>query len=294
MPIEIEPLTPKFGARLTGFNLRDGVDDKTFAAIERAINDYGLIHMPNQPLDDESQLAFSRRLGPLEETLAGAVGAGSPLVRVTNILPDGSIKDPDSQLALFTRANFLWHTDSSFKATPAKFSLLSARILPTLGGGQTEFASTAVAYDEMDADLRKRVDDMIAIHSIAWSREKFAEGASSDEQRRRLPPVPQAFVRRNPVTGRKSLFLASHVMGIEGMPDEAGRALHDELMELATKPENVYVHNWTEGDAIMWDNRATLHRATPYDEVGDRRLMVRTTISDFGPTVVDGAIVEAA
>lgn len=294
MPIEIEPLTPFFGARVTGFGIRDGVDDATLAALEQALNEHGLLHLPNQPLDDDAQLAFSRRLGPLEKTLAGAVGAGSELVRVTNVLPDGGPKDPAGQPALFTRANFLWHTDSSFKATPAKYSMLSARILPRLGGGETEFASTAVAYDELAPEMKARVDGRIAIHSIAWSREKFAPGAATEEQRRRLPPVPQALVRVNRLTGRKSLHIASHVMAIDGMPEADGQALHDDLMEFATRPERIYVHRWAEDDAVMWDNRATVHRATAYDEAGDRRLMIRTTISDFGPTVVDGAIVAAA
>lgn len=294
MSVQIEPLTPNFGARLSGFSIRDGLSDADFQAIEHALNVYGVAVFPDQPLDDDSQVAFSRRLGPLEETLAGAVGAGSPLVRVTNILPDGSIKDPDSQLAKFTRANFLWHTDSSFKAIPAKFSMLSARILPHDGGGDTEFASTTLAYDALSDDLKQRVDGLIAIHSIAWSREQFEKGSSTEEQRKRLPPVQQALVRTNPITGRKSLHIASHVMSIEGMEDGEARALHDELVAVATAPEHVYRHSWSPNDAIIWDNRATMHRATPYDEVGDRRLMIRTTISDFGPTVADGAIVEAA
>ena len=294
MSIEVTPLTPHFGARVTGFRISDGLSDADFREIERAINVHGLIVMPDQPMDDETQVAFSERLGPLEETLTGAVGAGSKIVRVANVMPDGTLKDPDSQLALFTRANFLWHTDSSFKATPAKFSLLSARELPRNGGGDTEFASTAHAYDLLDDDLRARVDEMIAIHSIAWSRETFRPGSSTEEQRRRLPPVPQAFVRTNPATGRKSLHLASHVMAIEGMPEAEGRALHDELLALATRTDLVYRHRWSPDDAVLWDNRATVHRATPYDESGDRRIMIRTTISDFGPTVVDGAIQAAA
>lgn len=294
MAVTVEPLTPHFGARLTGFNIRDGLSDEDFAAIDLAANTYGLVVMPNQPLDDETQVNFSEQLGPLEETLVGAVGAGSKIVRVTNILADGTLKDPDSQLALFTRSNFMWHTDSSFKAHPAKYSMLSARELPTNGGGDTEFASTAAAFDMLPQETQARLEGLIAIHSIAWSREKFQKGASSEEQRKRLPPVPQALVRTNPVTGRKSLHIASHVMGIDGMEDLEGRSLHDDLLAMATHPSKVYRHQWSPHDAIIWDNRAIVHRATPYDETGDRRLMIRTTISDFGPTVVDGAIVAAA
>jgi len=294
MPIDIQPLTPHFGARLSGFRIRDGVDDATFAEIERAADRFGVLVMPDQPLDDAAQIAFSERFGPLEATLAGAVGAGSKIVRVSNLLPDGGVKDPNGPLALFARANLLWHTDSSFKETPAKFSMLSARELPRLGGADTEFASTAAAYDALDDAMRARVEGLIAVHSIAWSRQKISDGATTDEQRKSMPPVRQALVRRNPATGRKSLHLASHVMAIEGMADAEAQALHDELMAIATRPDRVYRHRWRQDDLVLWDNRATVHRATPYDEIGDRRLMIRTTISDFGPTVVDGAIVAAA
>lgn len=294
MAVHISPLTEGFGASATGFSIRDGLSESDFRDIELALNAYGVLVMPDQPLDDEAQVTFSERLGPLEETLVGAVGAGSKIVRVANVLPDGTLKDPDSQQALFTRANFLWHTDSSFKATPAKYSMLSARELPRAGGGDTEFVSTAAAYDALSPDEQALADRLIAIHSIAWSREKFAPGASSEEQRRRLPPVPQALVRTNPMTGRKSLHIASHVMGFEGMSDAEGQALHDAWLERATAPDRIYRHRWSPHDAIIWDNRATMHRATPYDETGDRRIMIRTTISDFGPTVRDGAIVEAA
>jgi alpha-ketoglutarate-dependent 2,4-dichlorophenoxyacetate dioxygenase len=282
--VHVKPLTPHFGARLTGFSIGDGLSDEDFAAIELAANQYGVLVMPNQPLDDELQVEFSERLGPLEETLVGAVGAGSKIVRVSNVLPDGSIKDP----------NFMWHTDSSFKALPAKFSMLSARELPRDGGGDTEFVSTTAAFEALPESEQARLDGLIAVHSIAHSREKFQPGSSSEEQRKRLPPVSQALVRRNPITGRKSLHLASHVMGIESMPGDEGLALHDKLLEFATVPDKIYRHQWSPNDAIVWDNRATMHRATPYDESGDRRVMIRTTISDFGPTVLDGVIAAAA
>ncbi|MGZ0189841.1 MAG: TauD/TfdA dioxygenase family protein, partial [Alphaproteobacteria bacterium] len=259
MTVHVEPLTPHFGARLTGFSIGDGLSDEDFAAIELAANQYGVLVMPNQPLDDELQVEFSERLGPLEETLVGAVGAGSKIVRVSNVLPDGSIKDPNGQLALFTRANFMWHTDSSFKALPAKFSMLSARELPRDGGGDTEFVSTTAAFEALPESEQARLDGLIAVHSIAHSREKFQPGSSSEEQRKRLPPVSQALVRRNPITGRKSLHLASHVMGIESMPGDEGLALHDKLLEFATVPDKIYRHQWSPNDAIVWDNRATMH-----------------------------------
>lgn len=289
MGIEIEPLTPVFGARLTGFSIIGGVDDATIAEIDRALDVYSILHLPGQPVDDDQQVAFTARFGPLEETLPGAVGAGSKVARMTNYLPDGTLKDPDGQSALFTRANMFWHTDSSFKTAPARASMLSAREVATTGG-DTEFASTRAAFEALPTDRQAALESCIAHHDIAQSRLKLSPDAVTPEQRRKMPPVPQALVRTNPVTGRKSLLIGSHICRIEGMSDAAAAALNEELVALATQPQNTYRHQWAPGDIIIWDNRAVLHRGHPYDEINDRRLMIRTTLAGTGPTVVDGVI----
>lgn len=289
MTLAIDPITPVFGARLTGFDIAVGVDDETVAAIDRALDEYSVLHLPGQPVTDEEQVAFSERLGPLEETLPGAVGAGSKVARMTNYLPDGTLKDPNGQSALFTRANNFWHTDSSFKSVPARASLLSARQIATTGG-DTEFASTRAAYDALDRAQQRQVEELIAYHDIAHSRLKLSPDAVTAEQRRKMPPVPQAMVRVNPTTGRKSLLIGSHICRIDGMSDAEAEALNAELVALATRPENTYRHKWTAGDIVIWDNRSVLHRGLPYDEVADRRLMIRTTLAGTGPTVVDGKI----
>ena len=287
--LSIEPLTPVFGARVLGFSIRDGIDDDTFAAIEAAFEEFSVLVFPDQPVDDDAQIAFSERFGALEETLAGAVGAGSKIARITNILPDGTLKDPNSQLALFTRANIFWHTDSSFKAVPAKASLLSARQIPR-EGGDTEFASTRAAYDALPAEAKACLEGLVVVHDIARSRAMLTPKALSPEQREAMPPVEQALLRANPVTGRKSLTIGSHATRIEGWSEAESRALLDELMAAATRPENTYRHRWTIGDIVMWDNRAVLHRGHEYDEVGECRLMIRTTLAGAGPTVIDGRI----
>jgi alpha-ketoglutarate-dependent 2,4-dichlorophenoxyacetate dioxygenase len=289
MMIEIAPLTPVFGARITGFDARDTLDDATIAAIDRAIDDYSILHLPGQPVTDDEQVAFTERFGPLEGTLPGAVGAGSKVARMSNYLPDGTMKDPNGQKALFTRANNFWHTDSSFNPTPARASMLSAREIAT-SGGDTEFASTCAAYDALSEEMRAKLEGLIAYHDIAHSRLKLSPDAVTAEQRRKMPPVPQAMVRVNPTTGRKSLLIGSHISRIEGMADDEAEALNAELVALAARPENTYRHKWSTGDIIIWDNRAVLHRGLPYDEVNDRRLMIRTTLAGTAPTVVDGRI----
>jgi alpha-ketoglutarate-dependent 2,4-dichlorophenoxyacetate dioxygenase len=287
--ITIEPLTPVFGARVTGFSIRDSVDQKTLAAIEAAFEEYSVLLFPNQPVDDEEQIAFSERFGPLEGTLPGAVGAGSKVARITNILPDGTLKDPNGQKALFTRANIFWHTDSSFKPVPAKASLLSARRIPR-AGGDTEFASTRAAYASLPTAVQVRLRDLIVIHDIAHSRAMLTPKALSAEQREAMPPVEQALLRVNPANGHTSLLIGSHAAGIKGWGEEESAALLEELMAAAIKPEHTYRHHWTVGDIVMWDNRAVLHRGHEYDEINDRRLMIRTTLAGLGPTVVDGVV----
>ena len=289
MPILIEPLTPVFGATLTGFSIRHGICDDVIAEIDRALDEYSILLLPDQPVDDNEQVAFTERFGPLEETLPGAVGAGSKVARMSNYLPDGRLKDPDGQSALFTRANKFWHTDSSFKPCPAKASLLSAREI-AVTGGDTEFASTRAAYETLTEDMKRRVVDLIAYHDIAHSRLKLSPDAVTAEQRAKMPAVPQAMVRVNPRTRRKSLLIGSHICRIDSMPDDEAEALNEELVAIATRPENSYRHAWRPDDIIIWDNRAVLHRGHPYDEVNDRRLMIRTTIAGVAPTVVDGRI----
>lgn len=293
MALTIEPIKSSFAALVNGISIRDGIDDDTFAMIERAFEEHSVLVFPNQPVTDEEQVAFSERFGPLEGTIAGVVGSGSKVVRVSNMLPDGTLKEPGGHLSLFGRANSFWHTDSSFRVVPAKASLLSARIIPD-EGGDTEFASTRAAFESLDADEQARLDGLVAVHSLAYSRRQLSPDAISPEQEKALPPVEQALVRTNPVTGRKSLLIGAHVRDIVGMPHEEAQSLLSALLERATRPEFTYRHCWSVGDIVMWDNRAVLHRGHSYDEVGSRRLLIRTTLAGDGPTAADGRVLAAA
>ncbi|MDP6875317.1 MAG: TauD/TfdA family dioxygenase [Alphaproteobacteria bacterium] len=290
MALRIEPLTALFGATVSGFDAREPLGTELQAEISAAFEEYSVLVFHDQPLDDEQQVRFSEYFGPLEETLPGLVGSGSKIVRVSNMLADGSLKEPGGHLALFGKANLLWHSDSTFKAAPAKGSILSARQLAKKGG-DTEFASGRAAYDSLSNEMKQRIDGLVAIHSIATSRRKVDPNAVSAEQEAALPPVPQALVRRNPVNGRKALVLGSHIGAILGMADDEATALIDELTEIATQDAFTYCHAWRPDDLVMWDNRAVLHRGRPYDEAKERRLMVRTTLAGDGPTAVNGRVV---
>jgi alpha-ketoglutarate-dependent 2,4-dichlorophenoxyacetate dioxygenase len=231
----------------------------------------------DQEVTDEIQLAFSRRFGLPEVTKIGSQGTGSHFVILSTIGPDGTVVPPDHRLSLRSKANQLWHTDSSFKRVPALTSILSARVIPARGG-ETEYVSTRLAFERLDAGLRKKIENSFAWHDYAHSRSQISADLATPEERAALPPQCWRMVWKNPVNGRGAIYLASHAYAVEGMEAAAGKKLIDELMEAATAPDTSYLHQWRRGDVVMWDNRATMHRGRPWP-AHEARLMVRTTIS---------------
>jgi alpha-ketoglutarate-dependent 2,4-dichlorophenoxyacetate dioxygenase len=178
---------------------------------------------------------------------------------------------------LVAKANALWHTDSSFKKTPALASVLTARVLPG-EDGDTEFTSTRLAWERLPADLQGKLQDAVATHSYANSRDQIHPDLANAEERKALPPVRWRLNWRNPANDRRALYVASHAYAIDGMDDRDARQLLAQLLDEATRREFVYVHKWRQGDAVMWDNRAMLHRGRPWDYTRERS-MIRTTIS---------------
>jgi alpha-ketoglutarate-dependent 2,4-dichlorophenoxyacetate dioxygenase len=276
--MQIEPLGPGFAAELRGVSLADVAnDDAAYAAVRAAFEEHSVIVLRSQDVTDDLQIAFSRRFGPLEITKVGSMGTGTNLVILTTIGPDGKVVPPDSRIAMRNKANQLWHSDSTFKRTPALASVLSARIIPE-HGGETEYVSTRLAFDKLDPAAQTKLENLFVWHDYAHSRGQIAPGLASPEERAALPAVCWRLVWRNPVNGRGALYLASHAYGIEGMAKEAGAALIAELMVAATAPGVSYAHRWRAGDVVMWDNRATMHRGCPWP-AHEARTMVRTTIS---------------
>lgn len=279
MAIRVTPLTPVFAAEIEGADIREPLDDPTWAQIRAAFEEYSVLVFRGQPLDDERQVAFSRRFGSLEVTRSINPAAGTPFARQSNLdIRTGEVIPPDDRRMVYQLANMLWHTDSSFKAVPSLCSLLSARIVPPEGGA-TEFASGRAAYPSLPEALRRRVGGAVAVHDFSWSRDQIRPGFFSAEERRVYTPVQHPVVRVNPVNGRKSLFLGAHASHVVGLPLDDGRALLAELLRHVTQPQFCYRHAWREGDLVVWDNRCVLHRGTPYDTVRHKRFMQRTTIS---------------
>jgi alpha-ketoglutarate-dependent 2,4-dichlorophenoxyacetate dioxygenase len=282
--MDVVPLGPGFAAELRGVTLKDvAADDDAYAKVRAAFEERSVQVFRGQDVTDELQLAFSRRFGPPEVTKVGSQGTGSHFVILSTIGPDGKVVPADHRLSLRAKANQLWHTDSSFKQVPALASVLSARIIPARGG-ETEYVSTRLAFERLDAALRKKLQNSFAWHDYAHSRSQIAPDLASAEERAALPPQCWRTVWSNPVNGRGAIYLASHAYAVEGMEPAAGKKLIEELMEAATAPGTSYLHQWREGDVVMWDNRATMHRGRPWP-AHEPRLMVRTTIS---ATAADG------
>jgi alpha-ketoglutarate-dependent 2,4-dichlorophenoxyacetate dioxygenase len=275
----VSRLAAGFAARIDGVDLARPVDEPTWAAVRAALDEHSVLVFRGQSLDDDAQIAFSRRFGPLEITRSMNPAAGTPFARQSNLdIKTGEVIPPDDRRMVYQLANMLWHSDSSFKEVPSLCSLLSARIVPPEGGA-TEFASARCAYPTLPEPLTRRVETAVAVHDFAWSRDQIRPGFFTEKERAEYPPVRHPVVRTNPVNGRKSLFLGAHASHIVGMPVEDGRALLKTLLDHVTQPQFRYRHEWQEGDLVVWDNRCVLHRATPFDTTRHKRLMQRTTVS---------------
>jgi alpha-ketoglutarate-dependent 2,4-dichlorophenoxyacetate dioxygenase len=276
--MDIVPLGPGFAAELRGVTLADiAADDASYKAARAAFEQHSVLVLRGQEVTDEGQIAFSRRFGPLEVTPAASEGAGTHLVILSTIDKDGKVVPADHRLALRNKANQLWHADSTFKSVPALASVLSGRIMPAQGG-ETEYVSTRLAWERLPPATQKRIENLFAWHDYSHSRGKIAANIVTGAERAALPPQCWRMVWKNPVNGRGALYVASHAYAIEGMEDGAAQKLLAELIEAATAPGLSYEHAWRNGDVVMWDNRATLHRGRPWP-AREARVMVRTTIS---------------
>jgi len=287
-PLTITPVHPVLGARVEGVDLTVPLDAATFGKIHDAFQEYSVLVFPGQQLSDEQQMAFTTRFGPLETTIK-SIGQERRLhenmVDLSNVEPnaEGRLMGWNDRRMLYQSGNQLWHTDSSFKPVPAMASLLSGREVPPVGG-ETEYVSMRHAYATLPAELQRRLEGRVVVHSILYSRSTIAKGLFDPEHEQELPPVRQALVRANPVNGREAIYIGSHAWYIEGMDYSESRRLLDELLAHTTRPEGVYQHWWTQWDLVMWDNRAVLHRGRPWDAERYRRVMRRTTLAGEGPT----------
>jgi len=278
LPLEITPLLAPFGARITGVDIRAALDDAAFAEILAAFHEFSILVFPDQPMDDGQQIAFSERFGPLESSRGVNPGVGTPFSRQSNLdVATGEVIAAGDRRMHYQKANMLWHSDSTFKSVLSLCSLLSAREAPPEGGA-TEFASTRFAYAALSNAEKADFEDLVVEHDFIFSRGRTGF-TFPPEVAPNFPPVRHALVQTNPVNGLKSLLLGAHAKDVIGWPRDKGRALLEDLGSRATRPGLCYSHQWRTGDAVLWDNQAVLHRATPFDATRHRRLMQRTTVT---------------
>jgi len=299
MAMTVCPVTPSFAAEIGDIDLSKPLDPSEVAQVKDAFTKYAVLIFPDQHLSQDQHLDFARYFGPLETTIAlfrkdSKLRVRKEFADVSNLDPENQVWGKDSRQRMFQMGNRLWHTDSSFKRLPARASLLYARTVPPIGG-HTEFADERAAYDALAEATKKRIDSLVAEHSIFNSRARLGFSNFSDEERQGMPPAPQVLVRTIPESGRKSLYLASHAGRIFGLPEPEGRALIDELVAHATQRQFVYTHRWRVHDLVIWDDRCTMHRGTEFDDLRWKRDMQRATVSDVANSCEQaGVAIEAA
>ena len=280
MATEIRQIHDEFAGEVSGIDLREPLSAADVATIEAGMDQHAVLVFRNQNITDEQQIAFSKNFGNIEMKLGGNIRSETRVNElindVSNLDNNNKPFDREDRFRYFNLGNHLWHSDSSFRAVPAKYSLLSGRKIPG-EGGNTEFADMRAAYDALDDKTKAQVESMVCEHSQIYSRGKLGF-TFNEEEIDLMKPVRQAMVRSHPVSGRKSLYLSAHAGAIIDMPLPEAKLFLMNLNEFATERRFVYAHKWTQYDLVIWDNRQVMHRARGYDETQPRD-MRRTTIA---------------
>lgn len=295
MEVTVRQLHPRFVGEVEGVDIARPLEPAVVEAIAKAIDQHAVLVFRGQSLDDERQMAFARNFGELEIPRSGRAAVGrrlrAEMADISNLDPEGRLRERDDPRRFDQLGNRLWHTDGSFRRIPAALSMLYAHHIPgpsPLGAGETEFADLRAAYDTLPEAARAEIAGLVALHDIAWSRAQLGFTELLFGEKDVLPPVPQRLVRTHPGSKRKTLYLAAHAAEIVGWPVPEGRLLLRELIEHATRREFVYRHEWREGDLVIWDNRCTMHRGRHFDETKVRDLR-RVTTRDVASTLDQAA-----
>ena len=287
MIIETRKEFPDFVAFVSDVDLKNELETDQVKELDTAINEFSVLVFKNQNLNDEQQVRFTKYFGEIEAsgnksniTKAKDRRLSTDLADVSNLDKNNKPFTQNDPRRIFNLGNRLWHTDSSFKEIPAKYSLLSARNI-SKEGGNTEFADMRSAYDNLDMNTKQKVDDMICEHSLIYSRQRLGFDMVkelSSEEIKNFTPVEQPLVRQNKITNRKTIFLSCHIGKIRNWIRPDSMCFIDDLIEYATQPRFKYIHKWSQNDLIIWDNRQTMHRARAFDDLKERRDMRRTTV----------------
>ncbi len=296
MSIQIRELTPGFVGEVIGADLSKPLAQEDVLAIDQGMDRLAVLVFHGQNITDEQQLEFSLNFGAIERpdrksniTQDKDRRIRADMADISNLNKEHQPLGRNDRQRLFNLGNQLWHSDSSFRATPAKYSLLSGRICPSQGGN-TEFADMRAAYDALDLRIKEKIEEIVCEHSLLFSRGSLGfDDDLTEEEKQGFAPVRQSLVRVHPKSGRKSLYLSAHAGRIVGWPTPEARIFLRDLNEHATQSQFVYVHKWCAGDLVMWDNRQTMHRARPFEDTSEVRDMRRTTIAGEAMTATQVA-----
>ena len=282
--LHFEPLHRDFGARVTGVALTGKLSEPEVEAVREAIDTWSLLCFPGQSMSDEAHLDFTRRLGEpeAEHVTLGKTGKVVYLGTVGNVSEDGSRHGNEHPRTRYQTGNEMWHSDSSFRLVPSFVSITHAYEVPGEAGG-TRFASLRNAYERLPEDMQAAIDPLHVLHDYVFSRSQVAP--VDPNHAASLPPVVHRLVRTNPGNGRKGYYVGSHARSIVGWSGIESRKLIDDLLQRATRPEDVYTHHWRVDDTVIWDNRCLLHRGAGYDADRWRRRMRQTRVAGAGPTL---------
>ena len=285
MALTIKPMHPLFVAEVTDLDLREPLSPEIQVQIQDLIDQHGILIFRDQNISDEQQIAFSQYFGEIEMannkhniTKQENRRLSNMFADISNLNKNNEFHAKESRQRIFNLGNRIWHSDSAFRPNPARYSLLSAREIPSKGG-DTQYADMHTPYEQLSPKMKELIADLRCEHSLMYSRTRLGMDQFTDQEKEDFKPVIQPLVRTHPATKRKSLFLASHAGRIVDWPITEAKLLLEELTEIATQREYVYTHQWKRYDLVMWDNRRTMHRATRFEDTKETRDMRRTTLA---------------
>ncbi|MDA0237111.1 MAG: TauD/TfdA family dioxygenase [Proteobacteria bacterium] len=285
MALTITPMHSLFVAEVKGLDISMPLSPAIQTQIQNLIDQHGILVFRDQNISNDQQIAVTRYFGEIEIadtknniTKQEDRRLSNMLADISNLNKNNEVHETESRQRIFNLGNRIWHSDSAFRPNPARYSLLSAREIPSKGG-DTQYADMHTPYERLSSEMKELIADLRCEHSLMYSRARLGMDYFTEQEKEDFKPVIQPLVRTHPATGRKSLFLASHAGRIVGWPIADAKLLLEELTEIATQREYVYTHKWKHYDLVMWDNRRTMHRATRFEDTKEKRDMRRTTVA---------------
>ena len=277
-----------FTAEVFGIDARQNISHEQKIQLTKLINEYAVIILKNQKINDDEQIKFSENFGFIEPA-----GTNTELTKITdrrlslkmndvsNLDKNNKPLTKSNQNRIFGLGNRLWHTDASFKKIPVTFSILSGRKVSSKGG-ETEFCDMRCGYKALSNKMKNKVESLIGEHSLQYSRGKLGfimKDVLTNKELKKFKPVLQQLVRKNYVTDRKSLYLSAHLGLIKDWELADSILFINDLMEICTRPDYIYSHKWEENDLVIWDNTQVMHRGRYFNDQKEIRDVRRTTIA---------------